>query len=59
MEKKEYVVPLIKKVNWRVSDHQKYVQAGKATIKEPNKKSEEELALDKEAAAAIKKGILP
>ena len=52
-KKKEYIVPLIKKVNWRVpSRHQKDVtESNKET------KSEEEIALDKEAAAAIMKGV--
>lgn len=52
-KKKDYVVPLIKKVNWRVPTHQKDAQSNK----EGDKKSEEELALDKEAAAAIIKGL--
>lgn len=52
-KKKEYVVPLIKKVNWRVSSHRKEADASKDPL---ITKSEEELALDKEAADAIRKG---
>ena len=47
VEKKDYYVPLIKKVNWRGPSHQQGAQSNK---------SEEELELDKEAAAAIMKG---
>ena len=51
MEKKDYYVPLIKKINWRVPSHQQGAQSNKHI-----NKSEEELELDKEAAAAIMKG---
>ena len=51
MEKKDYFVPLIKKVNWRVSSRQQGAHSSKDISK-----SEEELELDKEAAAAIMKG---
>ena len=55
-KKREYVVPLIKKVNWRLPSHRRgAADAGKETLVT---KSEEELALDREAAAAIRKGIL-
>ena len=47
-KKKDYYIPLIKKVNWRVPKHQQSSQ--------DNTKSEEELTLDQEAAAAIMKG---
>ena len=51
MEKKDYYVPLIKKVNWRVPSRQQGAHSSKDISK-----SEEESQLDKEAAAAIMKG---
>jgi len=51
-KKKEYIIPLQKKINWRTPAHQRDVNETKAS-----EKSEEELALDREAAAAIVKGL--
>jgi len=48
--KKDYIIPLQKKVNWRTPAHQK-------DVNEVSEKNEEELALDREAAAAIVKGL--
>ena len=47
-------MPLIKKVNWRLPGQRKEAGANKEPMVT---KSEEELALDKEAAAAIRKGM--
>jgi len=48
--KKDYIIPLQKKVNWRTPAHQK-------DVNEVSERNEEELALDREAAAAIVKGL--
>ena len=50
-KKKDYYIPLIKKVNWRIPSHQQGANSNKDTSK-----SKEELELDKEAAVAIMKG---
>lgn len=50
-KKKDFIIPLQKKVNWRTPARQQDTNKG-------SEKNEEELALDKEAAAAIIKGLL-
>ena len=49
-DQKNYYVPLIKKVKWRMPAQ------SIGSCKDTDQKSEDEIALDKEAAAAIMKG---
>ena len=53
-KKKEYVIPLIRKVKWRVEEGEGGGSGGASETDQV--KTDEEMALDKEAAEAILSG---